>query len=126
MTNELAIRILTGDVLGTASQTSEAIKTAVKALSISSAQPELTDGQAIEHLQETGWMQNHDKQMYEMGLREQLADDSDSYDALLPSSQPELARINDCNGCKFIGCYDTDFPCANCVRKDKDYYEPEG
>ena len=44
----------------------------------------------------------------------------------MPSAQPELARINDCNGCKFIGCYDTDFPCANCVRKDKDYYEPEG
>jgi len=40
MTNELAIRILTGDVLGTASQTSEAIKTAVKALSMPSAQPE--------------------------------------------------------------------------------------
>lgn len=44
----------------------------------------------------------------------------------IPSVQPKLARINDCNGCKFIGCYDTDFPCANCVRKDKDYYEPEG
>lgn len=95
-------------------------------ISLPPAQPELTDGQAIEHLQKSGWMQNHDKQMYEMGLREQLADDSDSYDALLPSAQPELARINDCNGCKFIGCYDTDFPCANCVRKDKDYYEPEG
>ena len=54
-----------------------------------SAQPEITDEQAIEHLQESGWMQNHDKQMYEMGLREQLADDSDSYDALLPSAQPE-------------------------------------
>ena len=54
-----------------------------------SAQPEITDKQAIEHLQESGWMQNHDKQMYEMGLREQLADDSDSYDALLPSAQSE-------------------------------------
>lgn len=42
MTNELAIRILTGDVLGTASQTSEAIKMAVKALSLPSAQPDLT------------------------------------------------------------------------------------
>ncbi len=41
MTNELAIRILTGDVLGTASQTSEAIKMAAKALSISSAQLEI-------------------------------------------------------------------------------------
>ena len=32
---------------------------------------------------------------------------------------------NDCNGCKFVGCYDTDFPCANCIRKNKDYYAPE-
>ena len=44
----------------------------------------------------------------------------------LPSAQPDITRDNDCNGCKFVGCYDTDFPCANCVRKDKDYYEPEG
>ena len=60
-----------------------------------SAQPEITDGQAIEHLQESGWMQNHDKQMYEMGLREQLADDSDSYDALLSSAQPERLTDDD-------------------------------
>lgn len=62
----------------------EAIHMAINALT---TQPELTDEQAIEHLRESGWMQNHDKQMYEMGLREQLADDSDSYDALLPSAQ---------------------------------------
>ena len=37
MTNELAIRILTGDVLATAKQTQEAVITAVKALS----QPEI-------------------------------------------------------------------------------------
>ena len=67
-------------------KTIEAMEMAINALT---AQPELTDVQAIEHLQESGWMQNHDKQMYEMGLREQLADDSDSYDALLPSAQPE-------------------------------------
>lgn len=40
LTNELAIRILTGDVLGTSEQTHEAIKMAVKALSLPSAQPE--------------------------------------------------------------------------------------
>lgn len=57
---------------------------------LSSAQPEITDEQAIKHLQSSGWMQNHDKQMYEMGLKEQLADDSGSYDALLPSTQPTL------------------------------------
>jgi hypothetical protein len=44
-----------------------------------SVQPEpseITDEQAILHLQSTGWMQNHDREMYESGLREQLADDS--------------------------------------------------
>jgi len=35
MTKELAIRIITGDVLGTSEQTHEAIKMAVKALSMS-------------------------------------------------------------------------------------------
>ena len=34
MTNELAIKILTGDVLGTSEQTDEAVKMAVKALSL--------------------------------------------------------------------------------------------
>ena len=34
MTNNLAIKILTGDVLGTSEQTHEAIKMAVKALSL--------------------------------------------------------------------------------------------
>lgn len=41
MTNELAIRILTGSVLGTAEQTQEAVTMAVKALSVPSAQPEI-------------------------------------------------------------------------------------
>lgn len=54
-----------------------------------SVQPEITDEQAIDHLQKSGWMQNHDRQMYEAGLKEKLADDSGSYDALLPSAQPE-------------------------------------
>ena len=45
---------------------------------------EITDEQAILHLQSTGWMQNHDREMYESGLREQLADDSGSYDSLIP------------------------------------------
>ena len=32
---------------------------------------------------------------------------------------------NDCNGCRFVGWYDTEFPCVNCVRKNKDYYDSE-
>lgn len=53
-------------------------------MDLPSAQPEITDEQAIEHLQSTGWMQNHDREMYESGLREQLADASGSYDSLIP------------------------------------------
>ena len=45
--------------------------------------------------------------------------------ANLPSAQPDATRNNDCNGCKFVGCYDTDFPCATCTRKNKDYYAAE-
>lgn len=49
-----------------------------------SAQPEITDEQAIEHLEATGWLKEHDRQMYEMGIKEQLKDDSGSYDSLIP------------------------------------------
>ena len=55
--------------------------------SLPSVQPEpseITDEQAILHLQSTGWMQNHDREIYESGLKEQLADDSESYDSLIP------------------------------------------
>lgn len=68
-----------------------------------SVQPEITDEQAIGHLQASGWMQSHDKQMYEIGLKERLADDSDSYDALLPSAQPEIIA---CGDCKHWICHD--------------------
>lgn len=61
-----------------------------------SAQPEITEEQAIEHLQSTGWMQNHDREMYDMGLKKQLADDSGSYDSLLPSAQPKTIRCKEC------------------------------
>lgn len=54
-----------------------------------SVQPELTDEQSIAHLQSSGWMQRHDKEIYKSGLKEQLADDSDSYDSLLPSVHPD-------------------------------------
>ena len=73
-------------------QTTEILQLRKDLRELPPAQSEITDGQAIEHLRESGWMQNHDKQMYEMGLREQLADDSDSYDALLPPAQPERKK----------------------------------
>lgn len=41
---------------------------------------------------------------------------------MLPSAQTDQVS-RDCNGCKYQGWYDTDFPCANCIRKVKDYYE---
>lgn len=38
---------------------------------------------------------------------------------------PKNALRSDCTGCRFVGMYDTQFPCANCVRKNKDYYDSE-
>lgn len=38
---------------------------------------------------------------------------------------PKNALRSDCTGCRFVGTYDTEFPCANCVRKNKDYYSAE-
>lgn len=38
---------------------------------------------------------------------------------------PKSTLRTDCTGCRFIGSYDTEFPCANCVRKNKDYYDAE-
>lgn len=51
------------------------------------AQSDIKDEEAIAHLQSTGWMQNHDKEMYEMGMRKRLSDDSDSYDSMILAAQ---------------------------------------
>lgn len=49
--------------------------------------------------------------------------DDDAVEAIegLPSAQPVIT----CDGCKFVGTYDTDFPCRNCIRREKDYYAQE-
>jgi hypothetical protein len=39
---------------------------------------------------------------------------------------PDLQQILTCDGCRYVGTYDTDFPCSGCIRKEKDYYVPEG
>lgn len=69
------------------------------------AQPDITDAQAIDHLQSTGWMQNHDHEMYMMGIRDGLADDSDSYDSLI---QPEQAMG------KWISQKGGSYKCSEC------------
>lgn len=82
MTNELAIKILTGDVLGTSEQTHEAIKMAVKALS----QPDVGDTiyrQAVLDLINADWK-------YE-GLEIKINN--------LPSAQPEIIY---CGECKYM------------------------
>lgn len=50
-------------------------------------------------------------------MKEDLKDDITN----LPSAQPVIT----CDGCRFVSTYDTDFPCCSCVRREKDYYEPE-
>jgi hypothetical protein len=45
-----------------------------------------------------------------------------------PQTDSEVTRNSlrtDCTGCKFVGWYDTEFPCVNCIRKNKDYYTSE-
>lgn len=44
----------------------------------------IREDEAIKYLQETGWMGQHDKEMFDKGLNVQLADDSHSYDSLIP------------------------------------------
>lgn len=93
ISRQAAIDALDGNIIVTSRESAEAVMDYIRGCadrirSLPSAQPEITDEKAIKHLQSSGWMQNHDKQMYEMGLKEQLADDSGSYDALLPSAQP--------------------------------------
>lgn len=39
----------------------------------------------------------------------------------LPSAHPVIT----CDGCRFVGTYDTDPPCRCCIRREKDYYEKE-
>lgn len=40
----------------------------------------------------------------------------------LSSAQPLVLT---CDGCKYVGTYDTDFPCSRCIRREKDYYVQE-
>ena len=45
-----------------------------------------------------------------------------------PQTDSEITRNSlrsDCTGCRFVGWYDTEFPCVNCIRKNKDYYDSE-
>lgn len=47
--------------------------------------------------------------------------DSEGNISALPSAQPKIS----CDGCRYVGTYDTDFPCSGCIRREKDYYEQE-
>lgn len=52
----------------------------------------------------------------------------DYFKADTPQTDSEITRNSlrsDCTGCRFIGWYDTEFPCVNCIRKNKDYYDLE-
>lgn len=49
----------------------------------------------------------------------------DACDTVIELAEQADTPQTDCNGCKFVGWYDTDFPCVNCIRKNKDYYSPE-
>ena len=57
-----------------------------------------------------GWSDTYDKACI-IGVLEEL-----------PSAETQPIT---CDGCKHVGTYDTDFPCSGCIRREKDYYEPE-
>lgn len=57
---------------------------------------------------------------YAIGLRNQWR-----YDVAALKDVPSAQPVITCDGCRFVGTYDTDFPCCSCVRREKDYYEPE-
>lgn len=46
-------------------------------------------------------------------------------DHIAEVSKKAAQPVITCDGCRFVGTYDTDFPCCGCVRREKDYYEPE-
>lgn len=62
-------------------------------------------------------LKNDDKEF----VRELL----EEFDRQTDAGVTRNALRTDCNGCKFVGWYDTEFPCVNCVRKNKDYYTSE-
>ena len=90
MTNELAIKILTGDVLGTSEQTHEAIKMAVSALS----QPDVGDTicrqDALDALGDEPEVWTG-KDEYAQGLNNQWHYDRNAI-LRCPSAQPETAK----------------------------------
>lgn len=61
-----------------------------------------------------------------VGLQHKIKSMIDTADT--PQTDSEITRNSlrtDCTGCKFVGWYDTEFPCVNCIRKNKDYYTSE-
>ena len=91
MTKELAIRIITGDVLGTSEQTQEAVTMAVKALSMSEV-PDNNVGDLISR-------QAVIKEFSCCDLTPDGGIDvNDAIDFLkqLPSAQPEIIRCKNC------------------------------
>lgn len=88
MTKELAIRVLTGDVLGTTEQTQEAVKIAVEALLETSGKDPIEREAVVEILHEA--MQNRSES--EENLIGEIVCKVD----LLPSAQPEIIRCREC------------------------------
>ena len=43
----------------------------------------------------------------------------------LSADRPTEKQPITCDGCKYVGTYDRNFPCSSCIRREKDYYVPE-
>ena len=72
-----------------------------------------------------GWLYKEDKEIC-VSCFERIKEEIVQADTPQPGSAITRNSLRtDCSGCRFIGTYDTEFPCANCVRKNKDYYNSE-
>ena len=56
------------------------------------------------------------------GFRDGYAVSRANVDCMLRSLPPAQKRELSCDGCKFCGQFEYQFPCKVCIRREKDYY----
>lgn len=89
----------------------------------------MTNEEAIYLLRNTAWLAptlEPIDEAIEMACEALRKADTPQTEQTEPKKDLEITRNSlrsDCIGCRFVGWYDTEFPCVNCVRKNRDYYD---
>lgn len=113
MTNAEAIETLRANYPDACyEQLREAVDAAIEALKAQDVAEDTINRQAVIDALD-GYILDETTDLYGNSVREILEQ--------LPSVQPKIT----CDGCRFVGTYDTDLPCRNCIRREKDCYDPE-